>query len=95
MVSQDTNCHRGKPGVEDELLGLEADTAAYFGRLGKAREFSRRAVASAERAEGKETAAGYEATAALREALFDCEVNTAGTRRSVSPGGRLLRWDSW
>ena len=60
----------GKPGVEDVLLAYEADTAAYSGRLGKAREFSRRAVASAERAEEKETAASYEADAALREALF-------------------------
>jgi serine/threonine protein kinase len=59
-----------KPGWEDVLLASEADTAAYSGRLGKAREFSRRAVASAERAEEKETAAGYEDEAALREALF-------------------------
>jgi tetratricopeptide (TPR) repeat protein len=60
----------GKPGVEDVLLAYEADTAAYSGQLGKARELSRRAVASAERAEEKEVAAGYEAGAALREALF-------------------------
>jgi eukaryotic-like serine/threonine-protein kinase len=60
----------GKPGVENVLLANEADTAAYSGRLGKAREFSRRAVASAERAQEKETAAGYETEAALREALF-------------------------
>jgi tetratricopeptide (TPR) repeat protein len=60
----------GKPGVEDVLLYFEADTAAYSGRLAKAREFSRRAVASAEHAEEKETAAGYETDAALREALF-------------------------
>ncbi|HXP15881.1 MAG TPA: hypothetical protein VN868_02185, partial [Terriglobales bacterium] len=60
----------GKSGVEDVLLASEADTAAYFGRLGKAREFSRQAVASAERAQEKETAASYEAEAALREALF-------------------------
>jgi len=60
----------GKPGVEDVLLGLEADTAAYSGQLGKAREFSRQAVASAERAEEKETAAGYKADAAVRETLF-------------------------
>lgn len=60
----------GKPGAEDTLLALEADTAAYFGRLGKAREFSRQAVASAERAGEKETAAGYEAAEALQEALF-------------------------
>jgi eukaryotic-like serine/threonine-protein kinase len=60
----------GKPGVEDVLLAMEADTAAYYGQLKKAREFSRRAVASAERAEKKETAAGCEAIAALREAFF-------------------------
>jgi serine/threonine protein kinase/Flp pilus assembly protein TadD len=61
----------GKPEVEDVLLALEADTAAYSGRLGKARELSRRGVASAEHAEEKEVAAGYEAEAALREALFE------------------------
>ena len=60
----------GKPGVEDVMLVAEADTVAYSGRLGKARELSRRAVASALHAEEKETAAGYEASAALREALF-------------------------
>jgi tetratricopeptide (TPR) repeat protein len=60
----------GKPGVEDMLLGLEADTAAYSGRLGQARELSRRAVSSAKRAEETQVAAGYEAEAALREALF-------------------------
>jgi serine/threonine protein kinase len=60
----------GKPGAEDVLLGLEAHTAAYSGRLGHARELSRRAAASAERAEEKEVAASYEADAALREALF-------------------------
>jgi DNA-binding winged helix-turn-helix (wHTH) protein/tetratricopeptide (TPR) repeat protein len=59
----------GKTGVEDFLLYSEADTAAYSGQLGKAREFSRRAVASAERAKEKETAAGYEAGAAMREVL--------------------------
>ena len=60
----------GKPGVEDMFLNLEAVTAAYFGHIRKAREFSRQAVDSAERAEQKETAATYEADAALREALF-------------------------
>jgi eukaryotic-like serine/threonine-protein kinase len=60
----------GKPGIEDVLLALEADTVAYSGRLGEAREFSQRAMASAERAEEKEVAASYEAEAALREALF-------------------------
>jgi eukaryotic-like serine/threonine-protein kinase len=60
----------GVPGEEGLLLGLEADTAAYFGHLGKGREFSRRAGDSAERAGEKEAAAGYYAVSALREALF-------------------------
>jgi len=69
-MAQQVAWSAGKPGVEDLLLAYEADTVAYSGRLGKAREFSRRAVASAQRAEQKETAAGYEAEAAMREALF-------------------------
>jgi eukaryotic-like serine/threonine-protein kinase len=60
----------GKPGLEDVLLAAEADTNAYFGHLGKARDFSRRAIDSAEQVEEKETAANYAATAVLREALF-------------------------
>ncbi len=60
----------GKPGEEDLLLAVEADTAAYFGHLQKAREFSRRAEESAERGGEKETAAIYYAVSALREGLF-------------------------
>jgi serine/threonine protein kinase/Tfp pilus assembly protein PilF len=60
----------GTTGDADLLFALEADTAAYFGSLGKAREFSRQAANSAERAGEKETAAGYYAVSALREALF-------------------------
>ena len=60
----------GKTGLEDVLLGAEASTSAYFGRMQKSREFSRLAVASAERADEKETAATYEADEAVAEALF-------------------------
>jgi tetratricopeptide (TPR) repeat protein/predicted Ser/Thr protein kinase len=60
----------GKPGVEDTLLALDANSAAYFGRPRSARELTRRAVVSAQQAEQKGTAASYEAEAALREALF-------------------------
>jgi eukaryotic-like serine/threonine-protein kinase len=60
----------GKPGIEDVFLANEALTAAYSGRLGKARELSRQAQASAQRAEEKEGAAGYVASAALIEAIF-------------------------
>jgi tetratricopeptide (TPR) repeat protein len=60
----------GKSPAEDELLALEADTAAYSGRLREAAEYSRRAIDSAERAEEKEVAALYFALHGLREALF-------------------------
>ena len=80
-MAQQVAWSAGKPGVEDVLLAYEADTAAYSGRLEKAREFSRRAVASAERAEEKETAASYEAEAALREALFG---NSAEARQRAA-----------
>ena len=70
----------GVPGVEDLLLAMDADTAAYFGHLGKARELSRRAADSAELAGDKETAAGYYAVSGLREALFG---NAAEARRQV------------
>jgi eukaryotic-like serine/threonine-protein kinase len=71
----------GQKGIEDVLLGLVADTSAYSGQLTKAREQSRRAVASAEEANEKETAAGHEGNAALDEALFG---NRLETRRRAA-----------
>jgi eukaryotic-like serine/threonine-protein kinase len=59
-----------QPGIEDELLAMEADTAAYSGRLRDAREFSRRAVDAALRAQEKEASAMYSVLSGLREALF-------------------------
>jgi eukaryotic-like serine/threonine-protein kinase len=69
-MAQQAALSEGQPGIEDELLSLEADTTAYSGQLRDAREFSRRAVDSAERAGEKETAATYSAMSGLREALF-------------------------
>jgi predicted Zn-dependent protease len=80
-MAQEVAWARDKPRVEDVLLAFDADTVAYSGRLGQARELSRRAVASAQRAEEKETAASYEADAALREALFG---NEAGARQRAA-----------
>jgi len=70
----------GKSGVEDMLLSAEADTASHAGQLRTSREFSHLAILSAERAEAKETAAGYEANAALTEAFVG---NTAEARQRV------------
>jgi eukaryotic-like serine/threonine-protein kinase len=60
----------GKPGVEDWMLSIQGDTEAYYGRLAKARDYSRRAIESAKRNSTKETAALWRANEALREAEF-------------------------
>jgi predicted Zn-dependent protease len=60
----------GEPGIEDIFLGHYADSLAFAGQEGKAREFTDRATEAAKRAGEMETAAGYEVDAAQREALF-------------------------
>ena len=59
----------GQP-AEDHLLAQQADTEAYHGRLGKARELARRTVDSAMRDGRVEAAATFRAAGALREAAF-------------------------
>lgn len=59
----------GKPGFEDNMLNNESQTAGYAGQFAKKRELLRRAVDSAARADEKETAAGYQALAAVHEAV--------------------------
>jgi len=71
----------GKPGTEDLLLSWQSDTHAYYGRLVKARDFSRRAVDAAVRADSKETAAIWQVNAALREAEFG---NAAAAKQGVA-----------
>jgi eukaryotic-like serine/threonine-protein kinase len=70
----------GKPGDEDQLLSTQSDTEAYYGRLSKARDYSRRAVDSAVRADSKETSALWQANAALREAEWG---DTASAKQGV------------
>lgn len=60
----------GIPGIEDQLLNFEAETAAYSGRLKAAQDFTRRAMESAERVGEKQTPATYLAVSGLRAALF-------------------------
>jgi tetratricopeptide (TPR) repeat protein len=57
----------GKPGIEDLLLAAQADTEAWHGRLARAHGFTQQAMEAALRNEAKETAAAYQALAALRE----------------------------
>jgi tetratricopeptide (TPR) repeat protein len=60
----------GLPGWEDQMLAQETDTVAYSGRLKDARDLSRRAMDTAERAGEKDPPAMYLATSGLREAWF-------------------------
>jgi eukaryotic-like serine/threonine-protein kinase len=79
----------GKPGVEDTLLTVQSDTEAYYGRLEKARDFSRRAVGSAIRADSKEAAAFEQVEGALREAEFGnsaLATHGAAEALALSPG---------
>ena len=78
----------GKPEAGYELQVLEADTAAYFGRLKQSREISGHKSASAEGTKGKQTATGDEAVAALREALFG---NVAEARNESIPCSDIRR----
>ena len=71
----------GKPGDEDPLLAAQSDTEGYYGRLPAARDFARRAVDSAVRADSKETAALWQSDGALREAEFG---NTAQARHGAN-----------
>jgi eukaryotic-like serine/threonine-protein kinase len=78
-----------KPGDEDPLLSAQSDTEAYYGHLIKAREFSLRAVNSAKHADANETAALWEANAALREAELGNSAlarNNASTALGLAPG---------
>jgi eukaryotic-like serine/threonine-protein kinase len=68
-MQQQVEFSMGKPGLEDWLLFDEANTAAYFGRFKKSREFSQQAVASAQRAQEKWRGTADAEVAALREAL--------------------------
>jgi serine/threonine protein kinase/Flp pilus assembly protein TadD len=69
-MSEQLSWSAGKAGVENAMLRLEADSAAYGGHLANAREISQRAVEFAKRASEREAAAGYESDMAFREAVF-------------------------
>lgn len=75
----------GKPGIEDLLLALDADSSAYYGQLGKARALSEHAADSAERAGGKEIRAQYYAASGIREGLFG-NANRAREQATIASG---------
>jgi tetratricopeptide (TPR) repeat protein/class 3 adenylate cyclase len=75
-----------KPDLQHEILSGEADTEAYGGHLGRARELTRRAVDSAMRAANREAAAACRLDAALTEATFG---NTARARQETEAALKL------
>jgi serine/threonine protein kinase/tetratricopeptide (TPR) repeat protein len=95
-MAQQVSSSAGTPGLEATLFANEADTAAYSGRLSTAREFSRQAVDSAERAGDKEAAATYSALSSLREALFGNadEARRRATLAMKHPAGHDLQYAS-
>ena len=71
----------GKPDYQNWGLALASDTEAYVGRLGKARELTKRAVDSAIRADSKENGGIWQAIAAQREAAYG---NAAEARQTAA-----------
>ena len=68
-MAEQQQWYAGKP-EESYGLSLASDTEAYSGHLGRARELTKRAVASAVRTDSKETGAIWQAIAAQREAAY-------------------------
>ncbi len=69
-MKQQFDLAMGHADLEGTLLELQADTEAYYGRLTKAREYTRRAADSARRNGDEETAVGHEIVGALRDVEF-------------------------
>jgi hypothetical protein len=67
QMAQSVSAVMEKPGAEDMLLAAQADTEGWYGKLKNAHELTRWATDSAQHNDAKETAAGYQAAAALRE----------------------------
>jgi Tfp pilus assembly protein PilF/predicted Ser/Thr protein kinase len=73
----------GRPELQHEILGMQADTEAYAGHLARAREITRRAVEAALRADNKESAAFWQLNGAWREAAFG---NLEEAKRGAAAG---------
>ena len=71
----------GRPNEEDQMFNSHADTQAYYGRLGKARDLARRASDSAVRSDAKETGAQWLVYQGLREAEVG---NVTAARQGVA-----------
>jgi tRNA A-37 threonylcarbamoyl transferase component Bud32/tetratricopeptide (TPR) repeat protein len=81
---------KGKPGNEDLLLSVEADTYAYAGQFDRGRELSREAAAVAVRNDQAEAAAMWSISSALRDAEAGNVTRARElTARLLEPGSSL------
>ncbi len=68
-MTQQVAAATGKPGIDDQILFLQSEAAAYHGQFAKAEQLAHSAAESARRIGEKETAAEYLARDALRQAI--------------------------
>jgi len=85
-LAEQQKWYAGQPDAENFGLSLASDTEAYGGRLGKARELTKRSVESAIHADSRDTGAIWQENAALREAAFG---NAAKAKQAAADGLRL------
>jgi DNA-binding winged helix-turn-helix (wHTH) protein/tetratricopeptide (TPR) repeat protein len=78
--------YASKSEYENFGLAMASDTEAYAGHLGKARELTKHAVASAIRADSKENGAIWQANGAIEQAAFG---NASEARRSAAEALKL------
>jgi len=88
QMAKVSSSEAGGAGTEDSLLELRAGTEAWYGRFRHAAELTQDAMKSAKRSDAAESAAIYEATAALWEAEAG---NPRGTRTDVAAAMKLAR----
>jgi eukaryotic-like serine/threonine-protein kinase len=85
-MAQQRQWYASRLDVENFVLALDSDTAAYGGHLAKARELAKQAVDSSIRADSKETGAIWQANAALEQAAYG---NGADARQSAAAALKL------
>jgi serine/threonine protein kinase/tetratricopeptide (TPR) repeat protein len=85
-MAQQQQWYAGEPEYENVGLALAADTEAYVGHLGKARELTKRAGDAAVRADNKEGGAIYLANAAVQQAAYE---NDAEARQTAAEALKL------
>jgi tetratricopeptide (TPR) repeat protein len=85
-MAEQQRWYASKAEYENFGLALESDTEAYAGHLRKARDLTKRAVASAIRADSKENGAIWQANAAVEQAAYG---NASEARRSAAEALKL------